>query len=105
MGFEPMNNGFANRRLSPLGHAAGGVLAPKRALYGWRWIWQVDFGFIRLEFWQKRQRFCFVRKSGYRYNLPSTFAKATARQVGRTIPVPVFACKHAATLAADWRVR
>ncbi len=22
MGFEPMNNGFANRRLSPLGHAA-----------------------------------------------------------------------------------
>ncbi len=22
MGFEPMNNGFANHRLSPLGHAA-----------------------------------------------------------------------------------
>jgi hypothetical protein len=22
MGFEPMNNGFANRRLSPLGYAA-----------------------------------------------------------------------------------
>ena len=26
MGFEPMNNGFANRRLSPLGHAARPLL-------------------------------------------------------------------------------
>ena len=29
MGFEPMNNGFANRRLSPLGHAAKSLLSNK----------------------------------------------------------------------------
>ncbi len=36
MGFEPMNNGFANRRLSPLGHAAGWGLSPETGI-----IWLV----------------------------------------------------------------
>ena len=42
MGFEPMNNGFANRRLSPLGYAAvislhyrvGGRFARKITVFG-----------------------------------------------------------------------